>query len=150
MIRYQRLESVTSHSTKCRRRALISIVAAIAAVATLPGCSASYEAWAVTYEVSVADTASTSLTGVAYVEAQGRNGPSETIKLGDATGKGSPASWSKEATVTATKLSSVTATPAPDGVATCRILLDGKREIDSQTAAPGEPVICSVSTPPFD
>jgi hypothetical protein len=125
------------------------VFAAGAALVTLSGCASSFDAWAVTYEVSVTDTTDGNLTDIAYAEEERRNGPSKKTEQDSVESGGSPSTWSQEVIVSATQWAYVTATPAPDGIATCRILLDGDREIDTQTAEVGQPVTCSVPTPTF-
>lgn len=139
----------TSHQTRTRR-ATLSIIGGLAAVAALSGCQLSYDAWAVTYEVSVTGAPDNGFTDLSFAEADGRNGPSVATDPEAVGATGSPASWSAEAIVTATHWAFVTATPAEGGTATCRVLIDGEREIETQTAPAGEPVTCAVQTPAFD
>lgn len=112
------------------------------------------DAWAVTYEVSVTGTTDDSLHDVSYLEAEKRGEDStpvteESVNTTEATGKNKNKVWSVESMVTAQKDASVAATPDKDGTATCRVLLDGVKEIASETGAPGERVQCDVTTPAF-
>ncbi len=134
--------------------------AMLALGATLTGCGAveSYDkatsdAWAVTYEVSVAGGKEDRLQQVSYLEAEKRGEDSTLVTEDSVTttedAKDKNQSWSVESTVTAQKEASIAATPDKDGAATCRILLDGVKEIASQTGKPGERVQCDVTTPAF-
>lgn len=127
----------------------------------LAGCGAvqSYgnatsDAWAVTYQVSVDGRSDEKLRDVTYLEAEKRGEDSTEVTddsiSATAESKSSKGSvWSVESMVTAQKDAGVAATPAKDGIATCKILLDGVKEIASETGAPGERVDCKVNTPPF-
>lgn len=72
-----------------------------------------------------------------------------TVATSNLADDASKAVWSTTAMVTATQDSQITATPGPGATASCRILLDGTREIASETAARGEAVTCAAATPEF-
>jgi len=127
----------------------------------LAGCGAvesfdkaTSDAWAVTYEVTVAGTSNDSLHDVTYLEAEKRGEDSAPVTedsvatTADAEKKTNK-TWSVESMVTAQKDASIAATPDKDGTATCRILLDGVKEIAAETGAPGERVQCDATTPAF-
>ncbi|UYQ77314.1 hypothetical protein OF385_15025 [Glutamicibacter sp. JL.03c] len=150
----------TSSHTRTATR--ISIGSAVLALGIgLAGCGAveswdkaTSDAWAVTYEVTVTGGTSNSLKDVSYLEAEKRGEDStsvteESVSTSEATGKKKNKVWSIESMVTAQKDASVAATPDKDGTATCRVLLDGVKEIASATGAPGERVQCDVTTPAF-
>ncbi|WP_240519370.1 hypothetical protein [Amycolatopsis antarctica] len=55
--------------------------------------------------------------------------------------------WKDEVIVSAGRDAKVTATPSGQEVLTCRILLDGEKELGRATAAgPGQPVNCAKTT----
>lgn len=127
----------------------------------LAGCGAvdsfdkaTSDAWAVTYEVTVAGTSNDSLHDVTYLEAEKRGEDSAPVTEGsvatttDAEKKANK-TWSVESMVTAQKDASIAATPDKDSTATCRILLDGVKAIATETGAPGERVQCDATTPAF-
>lgn len=135
--------------------------AMLALGAGLSGCGAvdsfgkaTSDAWAVTYEVAVEGSSGNQLSEVSYLEAEKRGEDSSAVTedsvslAADAKDK-SKKTWSAESMVTAEKEASISATPGKDGTATCRILLDGTREIASETGAPGERVLCQATTPAF-
>ncbi len=138
----------TSKST--HRHRSVALVAAGAVALALTGCTSSFDAWAVTYEVTVTGATAADLSAVSYAEEDGRYGPSSKIELGDVDVADTESMWSRDVVISASQWSYVTATPVGDGVASCRILLDGEREIESATAAAGQPVTCSVPTPSFE
>ncbi|MBF4586503.1 hypothetical protein [Curtobacterium sp. VKM Ac-2887] len=127
---------------------------------TATGCSfiqqQTGDAWAVTYQVQVDGPAGSELTDVRVEGAEKRGDAPEVHRLGtqetgtQKTGSQETGTWEHESIVLAEQRASVRATPARGATATCRILLDGKREIATETAAAGEPVTCSVDTPAFD
>ncbi|WP_345471433.1 hypothetical protein QMQ05_15370 [Glutamicibacter ectropisis] len=145
-----------------RSIARVSASTAMLALAVgLAGCGAveswdkaTSDAWSVTYEVTVTGGTSNSLKDVSYLEAEKRGEDStpvteESVSTTETTGKKKDKVWSVESMVTAQKDASVAATPDKDVTATCRVLLDGVREIASKTGAPGERVKCDVTTPAF-
>ncbi len=136
---------------------LAAVVLGIGSLGLLTGCSVVQQqigdAWSVTYEVQVDQPVGAGLTDVRAEGAEGRGGDPEVATLGDeqtdaAVDGGSR--WTHEVVVLAEDHASVRATPAAGATATCRILLDGKREIAKETAGPGEPVTCEADTPEFD
>lgn len=146
----------TSTRTTVRRSA--ALVAAPASLGLLTGCSVVHQqlgdAWAVTYEVTVDQPVGATLADVHVEGADGRGDAPREVDLGDRkTRKASDGGsrWTRELVVLAEDRASVRATPAAGATATCHILLDGGREIASDTSsAPGEPVRCSATTPTFD
>ncbi|MEU6980777.1 hypothetical protein [Streptomyces sp. NPDC046371] len=51
--------------------------------------------------------------------------------------------WSKNVLLAANRQAKVTVTPQAGASATCRIVLDGKKELaQSTSAAPGQPAVC--------
>lgn len=136
---------------------LLAAAAVAATVALLgTGCSVlqqqTGDAWAVTYEVTVDQPAGATLSDVRVEGAERRGDTPEVHRLGSrdttaADGDGSR--WGHESVVLAEQRAAVRATPGPGATATCRILLDGKREIATETAAAGQSVTCSVDTPAF-
>ncbi|WP_313810535.1 hypothetical protein [Glutamicibacter sp.] len=152
---------MSSPSTRNRvfKSAVVSS-AALALVIGATGCGAvkdfqksTSDAWSVTYEVSVSGGDTSTISDVTYLEAEKRGEDSvEKTSASEATttdAKTKAATWSTEAIVTAEKKAAVSATPAKGTTATCKILLDGVKEIASATAKPGERVECSADTPAF-
>ncbi|RPE84707.1 hypothetical protein EDF28_0643 [Curtobacterium sp. PhB137] len=136
-----------------RLLAAVVVAGSVAVLAT--GCSfvqqQTGDAWSVTYEVSVDQPSGAALTDVRVEGAEKRGDAPEVHRLGtQETGTEETGTWEHESIVLAEQRASVRATPARGATATCRILLDGKREIATETAAAGEPVTCSVDTPAFD
>lgn len=137
-----------------------AIAAAAALTAALTGCStvtdigkSMQDAWSVTYEISVDGADTVTLSDVSYLGAESRVDGAKTVKVGDAeaqSGSGGSASWSVETLVVAGKQATVTATPPSDLTASCKILLDGTKEIAAETGTPGAPVTCDVVTPEFE
>ena len=128
-----------------------------AASLALAGCSGITndlaDIYAITYEVTTTGPADSGLTDVSYAEAAHRGRPSIVKEVGQAAfapGDDSASSiWSVESVVTAEEWAFVQATPVDGEALTCRILVDGVKEIATSTAAPGQPVTCQVPTPPF-
>ncbi len=87
--------------------------------------------------------ADSGLTDVSYAEASHRGRPSIVKEVGQASlapGDDSASSvWSVESVVTAEDWAFVQATPVDGEALTCRILVDGVKEIATSTAAPGHP-----------
>lgn len=135
----------------------IALVAAVASLA-LTGCSGIADdiadIYAITYEVTTTGPADSGLADVSYAEASHRGRPSIVKQVGQAAlapGDDSATSiWSVESVVTAEDWAFVQATPVDGEALTCRILVDGVKEIASSTAAAGQPVTCQVPTAPFD
>ncbi len=144
-----------------RNRPTVRLVAAavvagsVAVLAT--GCSfvqqQTGDAWSVTYEVRVDQPRGAELTDVRVEGAERRGEAPGVHRLGtEETGAtdGDGSHWEHETIVLAEQQASVRATPGAGATATCRILLDGKREIASETSArPGAAVRCSADTPAF-
>ncbi|ALD13418.1 hypothetical protein [Clavibacter capsici] len=141
-----------------RRSARVGTALALGAVTlALAGCSSVMDdvadIYAITYEVTTTGPAADGLTDVSYAEASHRGRPSIVKEVGQASfapGDDSASSiWSIESVVTAEDWAFVQATPMDGEALTCRILVDGVKEIASSTAAPGQPVTCQVPTAPF-
>ncbi|SDH53024.1 hypothetical protein SAMN05216553_12637 [Lentzea fradiae] len=98
------------------------------------------KAWAVTYEVS-SEPAQTAVD-VTYTESADRfrKEPSQTHSVS------APAPWTYDAVVNAGEKASVTATPKGDQVLSCRILLDGIKDLARKTGLPGREVRCETVT----
>lgn len=134
-------------------------VAALALAVGATGCSAvedfnksTSDSWAVTYEVSVTGGDTSTINDIKYLESEKRGEAGTELSLSSGeTKKDSEggAVWSLESIVTAEKDAAVSATPGKGATATCRILLDGVKEIAAETSKPGERVDCAVSTPAF-
>ncbi|MFT2753902.1 hypothetical protein [Clavibacter sp. Sh2088] len=141
-----------------RRAARAGTVLALgAATLALAGCTSVMDdiadIYSITYEVTTTGPADGGLTDVSYAEAAHRGRPSIVKEVGQAPfapGDDSASSvWSVESAVTAEDWAFVQATPVDGEALTCRILVDGVKEIASSTAAPGQPVTCQVPTAPF-
>jgi hypothetical protein len=98
------------------------------------------KAWAITYEVS-AQPAET-LVEVTYAESPTRY-RKETPRT-VTTEK--PLPWTTEVVINARETARVSATPRGDQVLSCRILLDGIKELAQQTGKPGDTVTCAAVT----
>lgn len=98
------------------------------------------KAWAITYEVS-AQPAET-LVDVTYTESPERH-RKETPRSVTIT---TPLPWQHVVVVNAGEKAQVTATPKGDQVLTCRIALDGIKELATATAKPGQKVTCEAVT----
>ncbi|MFD9697637.1 hypothetical protein [Lentzea sp. NPDC059081] len=98
------------------------------------------KAWAITYEVS-AQPAETS-ADLSYAESPDRD-RYERPRTVTTT---NPVPWQVEVVINAGEKAQVTATPRGDQALTCRILLDGVKELTSATAGPGQQVGCEVVT----
>lgn len=98
------------------------------------------KAWAITYEVKAqpADT----VVDVTYTESADRY-RKETPQTATTS---KPLPWQYEAVINAGEKARVTATPKGDQVLTCRILLDGVKELAASTAKPGQQVTCEAVT----
>jgi hypothetical protein len=128
-------------------------------VAPLTGCdfvrAQSADTWSVSYEISLDGKTVNVIKAASYDEAPSRGLDSETIDMGDVPTTNSAystekASWTHVTTITAERRASVSGTAPAGSVATCRILLDGSREIAKNTGAPGGTVSCAAETPKFD
>jgi len=143
------------------RRLLTTAVLAgtVALVAT--GCSAEElqqefgDAWAVTYEVTVDQPVGAELRDVDVEGAEVRGDDLVVHELGAQTTDGEAdggagSSWHHDSIVYPERPASMSATPPQDATATCRVLLDGVRELASATSsAPGEPVRCALTMPAY-
>ncbi|MFD4637938.1 MmpS family transport accessory protein [Lentzea sp. NPDC058436] len=98
------------------------------------------KAWAITYEVS-AEPAQT-LVDLTYAESPNRNRKEtpQTVRAEN------PLPWTVEVIVNAGEKAQVSATPKGDQVLTCRILLDGVKELAAATGKPGQMVNCETVT----
>ena len=113
---------------------------------------ATSDSWAVTYEVSVTGGDTSKITDIKYLESEkrGEAGTELSLPSGKTTAEGmGTAVWSLESIVTAEKDAAISAVPGKGSTATCRILLDGVKEIAAETSAPGERVECAATTPAF-
>ncbi|ROP72671.1 hypothetical protein [Curtobacterium sp. PhB115] len=138
-------------------RLVAGAVLAAGLALTATGCSfvqqQTGDAWSVTYQVQVDGPAGSELSDVRVEGAEKRGDAPEVHRLGTqktSTAKTSGSAWEHESIVLAEQRASVRATPGPDATATCRILLDGEREIAAETSAAGKAVTCSADTPAFD
>lgn len=98
------------------------------------------KAWAITYEVS-AQPAETAVD-VTYTESPDRY----RKEAPRTTTVSRPLPWTYEAVINYGEEAEVSATPKGDQVLTCRILLDGVKELAKATAAPGQQVTCRAVT----
>lgn len=148
----------TTHTTLARSAAALG--AALILGASLTACSAidavthsTTDAWSVTYEVSVDTAEPTELSAVRYLDQATRTEEREQVKQDSVTATprgGGDATWSVNSLVMVKDTTAIAATPPEDRSATCRILLDGEREISSETGGPGEPVSCEAVAPLFE
>lgn len=127
---------------------------------SLTGCSAiaklqqsTADAWAVTYEVTVEGVDTATLTDVSYLDQEMRTEERTSVDAGTVTASSAgdgTASWKVDSIVVVGDNAKVSATAAEGERATCRILLDGEREIATATSEPGSAVTCEATAPPFD
>jgi len=137
----------------------LAAVAALAAVTlTLTGCAQLHQqvgdAWAVTYEVSVDAPDASTLHDVRYLGAEQRGDAATVRTISEAATRpgaanGGAAVWTHESIVLAKDPASVRATPPAGRIASCRILLDGKKVIAEEHGSAGKPVRCHAETPAF-
>jgi hypothetical protein len=137
----------------------LAAVASLAAVTlTLTGCAQLHQqvgdAWAVTYEVSVDAPDASTLHDVRYLGAEQRGDAATTRTISKAATRpgaanGGAATWTHESIVLAKDPASVRATPPAGRIASCRILLDGKKVIADEHGTAGKPVRCRAETPAF-
>lgn len=124
-------------------KAVLGTVVLCGALAGVAACSnPSGKSWAITYEVTGQDNGTLSAVGYA-------NSPSrynDEVKQQTVQGPvGVP--WKQDVVVTAGQKAAITATPSGGLTLTCRILLDGEKELARATApAPGQPVSCAKTT----
>lgn len=131
-------------------------LAAVLVATMSSGCSFIHNqttpAWSVTYEVEVDQPAGASLTDVSVEGAETRGDEPKNMPLAkQATSQpdGQGSTWKHEVIVLVKEHAAVRATPPAGAVATCRILLDGKREIAKSVSAAGKSVSCEARTPDF-
>ena len=150
------MSTTTSHTRALRLTAVAAATLLTALTAT--GCSyvAKYtaDAYSITYRVTVEGDDIDTISAVEYGESPNRGEETAAVDAGGLVTKNDSAdahtaSWQTEALVTATEEAWVTATPGAGAVATCSILIDGEREIDTATAGMGETVECRATTPAF-
>lgn len=100
------------------------------------------KSWAITYEVT--GQRDGTLSHVGYADSPNRY--NDEIKQQAVDGPvGVP--WKEDVVVTAGQQAQLTATPSGDLTLTCRILLDGVKELAKATApGPGQPVKCAKTT----
>ncbi|OUE27419.1 hypothetical protein BFL36_02900 [Clavibacter michiganensis] len=147
---------ITASPRRLAARSGIALAVGAASLA-LAGCSGITDdiadIYSITYEVTTTGPDDGGLTDVSYAEASHRGRPSIVQEVGTASlapGDDSASSiWSVESVVTAEDWAFVQATPVDGEALTCRILVDGVKEIASSTAAAGQPVTCQVPTAPF-
>jgi hypothetical protein len=139
-------------------RTATATAAALLTVLSAAGCSfiekQTADAYSITYRVTVEGDEVNKISAVEYGEAPSRGEDSSSVdagEVGTTNDLDDPrrASWDTTALVTATQDAWITATPPAGASASCSILIDGEREIDSATAPPGEPVECRATTPAF-
>lgn len=148
--------AMKTHTRRSVRLVAASVLAGTVALAA-SGCAfvqrQTGDAWAVTYEVRVDRPTGSTLSDLRIDGAESRGNSPKVVTIGTAATTqrdGGGSRWEHKMVVIAKQQASVSATPESGATAQCRILLDGKREIAKQTsAAPGEPVTCSVRTPSF-
>ncbi|MFD9355040.1 hypothetical protein [Streptomyces sp. NPDC060031] len=105
--------------------------------------SVSGAGWHLTYEAKAADGQTSQAREIFY----GRN--LDRYKSGVSTEQvgAVPLPWTQEAVINVGEKARIEVRPQTGGVASCRILLDGIREVASGTSpAPGEPAVCEVVT----
>lgn len=152
--------SITSTRTRVLKSVLVG-GAALAFTLGATGCQAiegiqksTSDAYAITYEVSVSGGDSKAIKDVSYLDSDERGGDSvEKTSASEKTtvdAKDKAAAlWSKEAMITAEKDAAVSATPGKGATASCKILIDGIKEISAATGKAGERVECSATTQAF-
>ncbi|SFR05017.1 hypothetical protein SAMN04488564_102669 [Lentzea waywayandensis] len=96
--------------------------------------------WAITYEVS--SQPAESLVDVTYTESPTRYRKETPQNVSVSK----PLPWTFEVVINAGEKAQVTATPKGDQVLTCRILLDGVKELATATAPAGQKVSCEAVT----
>ncbi|MGP4016706.1 hypothetical protein [Saccharopolyspora sp. 5N708] len=124
-------------------RIVLGVTALLGALVSTSACSnPTGKSWAITYEVS--DQGGGTLSEVSYADSPDRY-VDEVTQHAVPGPVGAP--WKQEVVVSAGQKAEVTAKPTGDLTLTCRILLDGEKELASATApAPGEPVTCEKLT----
>ncbi|QWF77769.1 hypothetical protein [Amycolatopsis sp. CA-230715] len=124
-------------------RVLGTVVGLVAAAGLCACTNPSGKSWAITYELSGKAPGET-VTELTYAESNDRY--QDEVSDHRLTGPlGLP--WKLEVIVSAGRDAAVTATPAGQAVLSCRVLLDGKKELAKATSpGPGQPVKCSKTT----
>lgn len=126
-----------------RSMKITGVLATVVLCAGLAACSnPSGKSWAITYEVTGQDNGT--LAKVDYADSPNRY--NDEIKQQTVQGPvGVP--WKQDVVVTAGQQAEVTATPTGTLTLTCRVLLDGVKELAKSTApGPGRPVSCAKVT----
>ncbi|MCI2423565.1 hypothetical protein MOQ72_39780 [Saccharopolyspora sp. K220] len=124
-------------------RIALGITVVLGALVSASACSnPTGKSWAITYEVS--DQNGGELSEVSYANSPDRY--ADEVTQHTLTGPiGVP--WKQDVVVTAGQKADVIATPTGNLTLTCRILLDGEKELASATApGPGQPVTCEKLT----
>ena len=124
-------------------KAVAGVVVLCGALAGVAACSnPTGKSWAITYEVT-GQTGGT-LAKVGYADSPNRY--NDEIKQQTVQGPvGVP--WKQDVVVSAGQQAAITATPTGGLKLTCRILLDGVKELNRATAAQaGQPVSCAKTT----
>ncbi len=135
---------------------LSAVAATIALVPTLTACGnigeSLKDAYSITYEITLSGSDTSALESFSFAGKEKRD--SETTEV-LSTAKDAPSAsanngkWSTETIINAEEIARITAVPKPDTVASCRILIDGSKEIAAEKGAPGAPVTCEAITPKF-
>ncbi|MEU8635415.1 MmpS family transport accessory protein [Amycolatopsis sp. NPDC048633] len=123
--------------------AVLGTVVLCGALAGVAACSnPTGKSWAITYEVTGQNGGT--LANVGYANSPDRY--NDEVKQQTVQGPvGVP--WKQDVVVTAGQQAAITATPTGALTLTCRILLDGERELARASAAgPGKPVSCTKTT----
>ncbi len=149
------------HTNTRAPRLLLAAAGVVTLGIGLTGCGAldavvksAADAWQVTYEVTTDSEAAVPLSEVAYLDMESRTDGQHLVEASDAETRAEPAHpgqsiWSQDSIVVVGDQAQITATPPAGVTASCRILLDGKKEVAAATAAPGEPVRCEAEAPEF-
>lgn len=160
------LRATNAGRVECMEHTRVKIIrtssllgAALLAGVALTGCSAmqdiknsAADAWKVTYEVSVDSSEPSTLTEVSYLDQASRTEKRTTVP--ESSVQTTPrdtgdSAWETDSLVIVGDQTKLSATPAAGQRATCRILLDGEREIATNTGEPGEKVTCEATAPAF-
>ena len=126
-----------------KTRVVLAATAVAGALVSASACSnPTGKAWAITYEVT--DQNGGTLSEVSYAKSPSSfNRETRQSKVDGPVG----VPWKEEVVITAGGKAEVTATPSGNMKLTCRILLDGEKELASATApAAGQPVTCAKVT----
>ena len=126
-----------------KTRVVLAATAVAGALVSASACSnPTGKAWAITYEVT--DQNGGTLSEVSYAQSPSSfNHETRKAKVDGPVG----VPWKEKVVVSAGGKAEVTATPSGNMRLTCRILLDGEKELASATApAAGQPVTCAKVT----